>query len=230
MTYISCKHCRCRSNVRRFGIQSCGKHCEIPPSLMNMVEHNDNASEIPSTLPSIGEKNHANRIKPIHIGYWRMVQPNTWEAHQQKPANSFHSVSIPWKILLKSKNIQTSNIPIDIKLHGNIMKSFFYPKKMMTYFHRALNWLQGSSPNSTFTAWSVWLGWPQLKGWLFSPQLPIGENGHSNGMIMWTCAYYTLEAFFFLSGCHMSWSQWQQLWEVKEVPKHQACPCTRKKA
>jgi hypothetical protein len=58
-----------------------------------------------------------------------MVQPNTWEAHQQKPANSFHSVSIPWKILLKSKNIQTSNIPIDIKLHGNIMKSFFYPQK-----------------------------------------------------------------------------------------------------
>ena len=107
---------------------------------------------------------------------------------------------------------------------------FFIPKKMMTYFHRALNWLQGSSPNSTFTAWSVWLGWPQLKGWLFSPQLPIGENGHSNGMIMWTCAYYTLEAFFFLSGCHMSWSQWQQLWEVKEVPKHQACTCTRKKA
>lgn len=198
---------------------------------MNMVEHNDNASEIPSTLPSIGEKNHANRIKPIHIGYWRMVQPNTWEAHQQKTGKFIPQCFNPMENTIESQNIQTSNIPIDIKLHGNIMKSFFYPKQLMTYFHRALNWLQGSSPNSTFTAWSVWLGWlHQLKGWLFSPQLPIRENGHSNGLIMWTCAYYTLEAFFSLSGCHMSWSQWQQLWEVKEVPKHQACPCTRKKS
>ena len=196
--YLSCKHCRWRSKCEKI------RDSVVRETLWNPTVFDEHGG---TQWQCIGDtmdltidrgKKHANRIKPIHIGYWRMVQPNTWEAHRQKPANSFHSVSIPWKILLKSKNIQTSNIPIVIKLHGNIMTSFLYPKKMMTYFHRALNLLQGSSPNSTFMAWSVWLGWlHQLKGWLFSPQLPIGENGHSNGLIMWTCAYYTLEAFFF---------------------------------
>ena len=199
MTYISCKHCRCRSKCEKI------RDSVVRETLWNPTVFDEHGG---TQWQCIGDTidltiDRGKKTMQIESNQYTLdIDEWSNQTHgrltSKKPANSFHSVSIPWKILLKSKNIQTSNIPIDIKLHGNIMKSFFYPKQLMTYFHRALNWLQGSSPNSTFTAWSVWLGWlHQLKGWLFSPQLPIGENGHSNGLIMWTCAYYTLEAFFF---------------------------------